>query len=107
MNSLKGALVVLTGLVLVAVPGLGQAQIFDPFSGPLINPAIWHGSESSGESGTSSTETSRSTLDVVTIGPCATSRRSPWSLRLPPATACTVSYPGRSVRPIPPSLPVG
>ena len=61
MNALKSVLVMLAGLGLMLVPAQSQAGvIFDPFTGPKIDPSKWHGFEDSGDTGTGNTETSRS-----------------------------------------------
>src|SRR5215467_5693842 len=61
MKALKSVLVMLAGLGLMLVPAQSQAGvIFDPFTGPKIDPSKWHGFEDSGDTGTGNTETSRS-----------------------------------------------
>jgi len=61
MNPRTRALSVLTGVVLIFAPAQSQAQvIFDPFTGPKIDPNTWHGFEDAGDTGTSNTETARS-----------------------------------------------
>src|SRR5262245_6781119 len=61
MNPRTRALSVLTGLVLLFAPAQSQAHvIFDPSTGPKLDPNTWHGFEDAGDTRTSNTETDRS-----------------------------------------------
>jgi hypothetical protein len=62
MSLEKGMLAVLTAIMLVAVPTPSRAQpaqITDSFPGSRIDPAIWHGLDNPGDSGTSDVDITR------------------------------------------------
>ena len=62
MSLEKGMLAVLTAIMLIAIPTPSRAQpaqITDSFHGSQIDPAIWHGLDNPGDSGTSDVDITR------------------------------------------------